>query len=224
MYKDILLAGTKRSGHHAIVVWLAEQLDETVRHHNDILFDFFIKGEVRCKSRFGDTYSGNGDKIHLYSMENVDISEIKSACNSELHDGLTIIVLRDIRNTLASEIKGCSPDKLMEHLELLTSTWKGYAYNYLNTHDECYVLFDKWFKDKRYRQKICSYLNIAFTDRGLNTVSNYGDGSSFDRTRFDGIAQKMDVLNRWQMFVNNRYYNRFFTKEFERLNKEIFEG
>lgn len=220
MPADFLVAGTKRSGHHAIITWLANQITETVHHHNDILYEPFLEGQIQCKSRPGDSYSGSDVERHIYSMEDISLTAL-----TKLHKpNLTIIVvIRDIRNTLASDLKACNPKTVDSHLNKLVNIWISYADGYLKETPEYFVLFDKWFQDKLYRQKICSDLNVPFTDKGLNKVPNYGGGSSFDKTRFDGKAQNMDVLNRWIYFYNHPLYMKYFTSEVKALNTLIFD-
>lgn len=220
--KDILLTGGKRSGHHAVLAWIATQLDETVRHYNDILFDEFMRGKIRPKSRPGDLYEGNERKLNLFSMEDVSIEDLRLAKKSPRCGDLTIIVLRDIRNILASNIKGSNPKTIKNHLAHISKVWAGFANAYLNDKQEYYILFDKWFKDVNYRQQICKDLNINFTDKGLNRVSNYGEGSSFDRMNFNGKAQKMDVLIRWVAYKDNPIYLKSYTPRLEELNTKIF--
>lgn len=220
MSKDFLIAGTKRSGHHAVITWLANQMPETVRHYNDILYEPFSHGEVVCKSRPGDTYIGNVEKRNIYSMEDIPLQKLQSLNNLELE---IIIVLRDIRNTLASDIKACAPRSVNKHLGILTTVWKEYAFNYINNPQEYYILFDRWFNDREYRTQICEVLNVPFSDKGLNKVPDYGGGSSFDRTKFDGKAQKMDVLNRWKLFSDHPLYRKYYTSDLSALNTLIFE-
>jgi hypothetical protein len=220
MSKDFLIAGTKRSGHHAVITWLASQMPETVRHYNDILYEPFSHGEVVCKSRPGDTYIGNVEKRNIYSMEDVPLSNLTNLHKSNL---TIVVVIRDIRNTLASDIKACNPKVVNKHLKKLVGIWRGYVEGYLGSSPEYFILFDRWFKDKSYRRKICYDLNVPFTDKGLNKVPNYGGGSSFDLTKFNGKAQHMDVLNRWVRFKDHSLYKKYYSPEIRKLNELIYK-
>ncbi len=51
--------------------------------------------------------------------------------------------------------------------------------------------------------EISAALNLEFSDAGLNYVSSYGGGSSFEKQNFTGNAQQMDVTNRWKLFLDN---------------------
>lgn len=66
------------------------------------------------------------------------------------------------------------------------------------------IYFDEWFINKDYRIKITNDLKLNFNDKGLNDVYSNGR-SSFDEFRYDGKAQKMDVLNRWKKYKGMTY-------------------
>lgn len=68
-----------------------------------------------------------------------------------------------------------------------------------------FILYDQWFGDRRYRRNISKQLGLTFSDAGLNQILPVGYGSSFDKRKFDGRAQQMDVLNRWQRRVGWTY-------------------
>ena len=170
MNKKIIVAGTKRSGHHAIVRWIASQMPETVQHLNDLNCEKLLENKhVYNGGNKGDMYPGEDKFITLYSMEDVYLNMLQKI--SAHLDARIIIVVRDIRNTLASSIRSTQPKNLVRHLISLTSVWRTYAYDCIRNKDAAYyILFDKWFTREDYRRKICLDLNIPFTDDGLNTV------------------------------------------------------
>ena len=66
--------------------------------------------------------------------------------------------------------------------------------------------------------------SFYFTDIGLNSVPRFGGGSSFDLQRFDGKAQEMDVLNRYQQYEDHPVYKQYMEdKEAVELNNNLLE-
>jgi hypothetical protein len=90
----------------------------------------------------------------------------------------------------------------------LTDMWIEYAKEFLEetsylSNNKVVINYNLWFSDISYRQKISAALNLEFSDAGLNYVSSYGGGSSFEQQNFTGNAQQMDVTNRWKLFLDN---------------------
>ena len=70
------------------------------------------------------------------------------------------------------------------------------------------ILYNRWFSEKQYRDKIAHSLGFLNRDIGMNDISKYGRGSSFDlREKFHGNAASMDVLNRWKNEIENDLTN-----------------
>jgi hypothetical protein len=107
-----------------------------------------------------------------------------------------VIILRDPFNWIVSSYKTNRPINI--------DLWKIYAKEFLGITNflpqKICINYNEWFLRKAYRQEIATQLDVDFTDAGLNLVSNVGGGSSFDQTTFDGQAQKMNVLGRWEQF------------------------
>jgi len=66
-------------------------------------------------------------------------------------------------------------------------------------------------------------LGLEFTDKGLEFVPVFGEGSSFDKRKLDGKAQQMNVFERWRSYIDHDQYRSIF-KDFEivDLSEEIF--
>ncbi len=63
---------------------------------------------------------------------------------------------------------------------------------------------------------------MDFRDTGFNVVKNYGGGSSFNGTEFNNKVIKMDVLNRWQEFIDDEEYRKMFSNEIMEYSQKIF--
>ncbi|VEP16491.1 conserved hypothetical protein [Hyella patelloides LEGE 07179] len=82
--------------------------------------------------------------------------------------------------------------------------------------------YNQWVCDQEYRKNIAKKLDFNFCDTGFNVVKNYGGGSSFDGTKFNNQATKMDVLNRWQNFIDDPEYRQMFNSEIMEYSQKIF--
>ncbi|ACB50728.1 unknown [Crocosphaera subtropica ATCC 51142] len=83
--------------------------------------------------------------------------------------------------------------------------------------------FNRWFSDSLYRQELAEELQVNFTDSNLNKVATYGKGSSFDGNIYDGNAQTMNLLERWQYYRHDHdYLSILKSKELEYYSQKIF--
>jgi hypothetical protein len=163
------------------------------------------KGKQDWQSIWNNPEHGLNECL-IVSFENHDISKISSAQyldGCQLIDGsvvrasentINVVLLRDPFNMWMSY----SPETGKPHDPYL---WKVYAKEYLGITNflpnKVCVSFNQWFSDQDYRKSLSRALGVPFSDKGLNKVSRYGGGSNFDGTKYDGTAQKMNVLNRW---------------------------
>ena len=218
--KKILFVATKRSGHHAILSWFAKQMKETVIHHNDVDPYKLVDGEIHYFGGVKKTkYAGSDSKKIIYSFEDAKIDDINMVENHI--EAESIIVLRDVRNTIASLIRSTEKRSLKQRLAESTNAWFEYACEILNGKKQ-YILFDKWFKDKAYRMWICDNFDIPFTDEGINFIPKNANGSSFDQMKYQGRAQDMKVLERWKAYNNNSIFNSYCTNDLKHLNEKVF--
>ena len=175
-------------------------------------------------------YRGLPDSsLLIWNFADKSVSEIIELCGSckEITDPIIVIVLRDWRNYVASQIKHRDKDEnhgLSIWSRVRTDIFKEYADYFLNESPYYPILFDAWFSNKEYRVKICEDLGLHFTDIGKQSVSGFGRGSSFDLKEFDGKAEKMDVLNRYKLYKDNEEYKKFMKdEEAVELNNRILE-
>ena len=171
-------------------------------------------------------------KSFIYNVEDFDLDVYdKKNFDSfhQLQNRQKIILVRSALNFVGSclQRKINPPDAgatdVADYLTERMKLWKQHAKAALNETNDWYVIkFDEWFSSKEYRKKICDDLGLLFTDNGLNTVMNFGSGSSFDRQVFDKKAQSMKVLERWKQYHNQDELMSYIDEETEELNKKLF--
>jgi hypothetical protein len=145
---------------------------------------------------------------------------------------IDVIILRDAYNSFASRhaAKWC-----FDHIghdpnyALSIRLWKAYAHEFLGhtnflRHNKTTINYNKWCRNRDYRAALAVSLGLNFTDSGFKSiVRSYGGGSSFDRARFHGLAHRMQVLERWKYFANDKRYRHIFKdQELVDLSTEIF--
>lgn len=182
-------------------------------------------------------YKGLPDSsLLIWNFVDKSVSEIIELCGpcKEITcadtDPIIVVMLRDWRNYVASQIKHKDKDEnngnkgLSIWSRVRTDIFKEYADYFLDESPYYPILFDAWFSNKEYRVKICEDLGLHFTDIGKQSVSGFGGGSSFDLQEFDGKAEKMNVLNRYKLYKDNEEYKKFMKdEEAVELNNRILE-
>lgn len=170
----------------------------------------------------------------VYSYEDQELEKVAHASFERKHDlylgkseeKFDVIVMRDPFNLFASRLKtkptegGPNFDMLEVYSRhySLPKLWISYAKECLGetTHlknKRVFINYNKWFSEIDYRQEISAQLGIRFSDEGLNDISPSGNGSSFDGAKYAGKAYKMDVLSRWQSFIDNPVYHELLNVE-----------
>ena len=198
----------------------------------DYLYDdcnlaiLFNGRDKKCNNLYTSTFNILAKKhnvnyahIAIVGFEDVDIRdcrnyEIKNLdkCFNNFILCPTILIVRNFKNWLASIFKN---SRSVEYLTKQSIQWKIYANEAIDQQlvDNKYIiLFDKWFKSKAYREKICFDLDLDFTDTAINSMLYHGWGSSFDGLKYDGNASQMKVLDRWKNFENDELFNNLLNK------------
>jgi len=243
--REFQVFGIRRSGNHAVISWMAHQLDGPVHFLNDSpefdrpypphemfrnpLYDLpcFVRGDERAFLR-------ERKKYFFHSYEDFDISsltperlEANSVAVGRSVDRRRIVVLRDPFNLLASRYELVRLGHKMD-LGDVVRLWKVYAREFLGETSHVpgavFVSFNEWFSDERYRRELSERLGLEFSDAGLKRVPNTsGVGSSFDRTRFDGRAQEMGVLERWRKLAGDgKFRSLLVDGELLEMSRRIF--
>ncbi|MGB7058105.1 MAG: hypothetical protein WBD58_10410 [Geitlerinemataceae cyanobacterium] len=239
--KEIRIVGLRRTGNHAIIQWIVKQqignvlclnnlpIDESPYRHryeypekND-LPEQIEKLEAEAKGEF------TLKECLIYSYEDHPLKSVFSDRFEDRHDlylgksrcRYDVLLLRDPFNLFASRFKSHKIG-VKETEQDMVSVWIEYAKEFLGEtnylkHQKICINYNEWFRDREYRRKIADLLDSEFSDAGIDEVSHYGGGSSFNQQNLQGKARQMDVLNRWKSFADDPAYRQLFK------NPELFE-
>ncbi|MET8677097.1 hypothetical protein ABZW18_05725 [Streptomyces sp. NPDC004647] len=233
--RAIFIFGLRRGANHAISEWLRGHFDDSeVRYLNSAEISLFAtNGNLLTVDR--DKYTrmtiGSQERTLIVGYENLDPTTFPLHHNAHVaHRCDVVVVLRDFPNTAASIARQAQSDPAFAYryrIRDLLDLWKRYA-GYLKTSSfgYTYVAFNSWFSDAGERRRISQTLELQHSDHGLNRVSAYGQGSSFDGLHHDGRAQGMAVLNRWETMLDDRLFQFLLLADEESLeiNEQLFGG
>lgn len=227
---NIFTMGIRRSGNHAIAQWLMPQINEKLIYFND--FDFSqINSEKLLDIRKISYIEGDNETLKydlkkdnnvpiLYGLENQSINDFfnkykkwEDIFNNILeskqqepisNDNTYINIIRNPWNNVASELQWFyNRGNFNVELDKLYELWDEYYDNWNNKNNNITtIIYDKWFISEDYRKEISKKLNINFTDKNLNKIHQTGNGSSFTKQLYNGLAQKMNVLRRYDEIKN----------------------
>jgi hypothetical protein len=219
---DMHFFGARRSGNHAVLGWImanAEANGFATEHFNDIYDSLTSPPKL---PEYGDPslLASDETQLAIYSYQDVSVEEIPQIdfYTSAPREKTTVRVLRDLPNLIASRIamyedldrRGLSHRSVRQiPLEAVTDLWVGYAHDYVEnpSPDGGTINFPLWFQNRGYRNSVYESFGLGPNrDVGLENVADFGFGSSFDFRAFDGRAQEMKVLERWQQYREDPRY------------------
>jgi hypothetical protein len=240
----------KRSGHHAVMVWLAYHFNLPIFVLNNIT----PYTDPYLTSGFYNSWDKESDwLVHIEDVE--QIRNVHKHCLvigildfniTRLEDGIDIIwqrqrtvgeslkifnilVLRDPFNMLASRWYKPGPvPQLIDNSEIL-DIWEIYAEEYLGLTNflnyKLAINYNLWFSSIDYRKQLSANLGLDFTDAGLNIVPKAaGSGSSFDQSFYNGRGNQMKVLERWKVCQQDKLFCEVFRERYKlaHLYRKIF--
>jgi len=240
---ELRVIGISRSGNHAIINWIAENRAGITRflnhvtpglnpyEHKHYYYQWKDKQKIDTSCKFSTI------DCLIYSYENHRLSYINNKLYEKNRQNFVgysenkkdILILRDPFNHFASILKSgmnASSSWLLNFNDL----WIEYAEEFTgNTNqlssDKIFINYNKWFKSSKYRKKLA--IDLALDVEHLTfpqNVAKFGGGSSFDSTRFDGKANKMDIEKRYISYKENTDYIRLFNDaRIINLAEEIFD-
>lgn len=232
---EIRVYGMRRSGNHAIIQWILAQAEGVTEFFNDASPEAPYAKEPRYGNWKPSAPPANV-ALSVVSFEDRSF-EIIRACESSFQRPRTprrcidLLVIRDPFNLFASRLhspyisawktaylSGLSATQLAErYLEAsLSQHFPSRSDRPLLT-----VNFNQWTENKEYRRSIANALNLEFSDRGIEHLSSFGGGSSFDG-KFAN-PKELDLHSRWEAYAENEnYLNKLNRKRLLNLGLEIF--
>jgi hypothetical protein len=232
--------GLRRSGNHAVLGWIiacAASNGRRTRHFNDVHDDRMEPPKV---PQYGDPLFAPTRWVGLtiYSYQDIGYTQIPGVPHyaARPKSSTTRYILRDLPNLIASRIKmyegleerGLRRSVMTISYEELACMWVEYARDYVREPDPASgtINYALWFQSRCYRDEVFAALGLGpNSDQGLNEVSGYGFGSSFDLRAYDGRGQDMGVLKRWRHFRQDNRYRQALAShpEARELNRAVAE-
>lgn len=249
---ELRTAAMMRSGHHAVINWLFQQMSKNalfINRPNGRLHNLkWVPDEFQHNLTDPDTclrlFRENKwqPDYFLFNFEDDSPKRITSTAIPKLknlfpigEDFHYLIILRDPYNLFASRykmeetisrkgIKTTSPVGAITNEAL--SLWKEYAYEFLGCtsklRNKVCINYNTWCLSPAYRQKIANNIGLEFTDKGIDTVPRFGDGSSFDYHSFNEQAQQMKLMARYKQYEHQEWFTQLFDEEMKSLAQRIF--
>lgn len=247
MNEVIQFIGLKRSGNHAVIEWLRQNAyprAERVAFHNCV---YSPLSAIPKKLEVKDVHiPGARHTAVILSYEDTQLGELSQlptyyGTDTILPDAHTkkVLLIRDPWNCFASRLRRIQgleaahtdPLKSIQRTswETAVQLWKQYAHEFVGDTTELFgdvihVDYNRWAGSKRYRDAILlRHFGIEENrDIGIESVSNKGGGSSFDRLTMDGHASRMQIFDRWRIYAGQKEYARLFDDEVVDLSKKIY--
>lgn len=246
----------RRSGHHAVIAWIEDCYRDSgaiPAHVNEDEHNGHVLDESDPTWRVYDadkiiSIANSIDKnfkVLIVNYEDLAYSEKYhiNAYNDPAWQEVSFkrcdtIIIRDWYNLVASRLKRISDDRKSGSYSLFeTINWNSLAEMWIeqanllaNQHDpdlKC-INFNRWRTDKSYRELLAASFGLVNAPIS-NKVPNYGGGSSFDGTKYDGKANKMNLSKRWSEIDSDmqmefkKIINSAYKETINELNKEIFD-
>lgn len=227
----------RRGGQHGIINWICTQ-HGSITHLNNVILDK-DKTKLLAHPAEGFVFGTNPVDV-LINLEDFNPAHWQTegwpACDMVKQANAVhyILVVRRFRNWLASLVawpwfheQTPTPAALNAFIK---ERFEAYARSiqiargWKFVDNLVVVRFDDWFVDPEYRKQIAERLGLTWTDAGLNIVHYCGGGSTFDKRNFDGRAQEMDVLHRYELTKDLPLYKELLRRgrHLDRLSEALF--
>lgn len=184
---------------------------------------------VRDDDRYRAVWGGSDEDIIvdtlMISFENHTIDklgELTFAESIQHEEAYLLLVVRDFINWAASCFKRGGRDFVKKQSE----TWINHAYQAVLPREKrpalkgftastIDVIYNYFVIDEEYREFIASQLDISedelsfnldLAEEAMDQVQNIGGGSSFDGLEMDGKGSEMQVLQRYEAFLDNKEF------------------
>lgn len=199
MGQKYIIISMQRSGHHAIIFWLLENLGG---YKSSISNNCYWNDETKVYY-YNDCNHMRYSFIENYKYLFTSFEDIY-ACINRNSDDKIVIILRDFINMFASRYKKFG-DKLglnnyyLQNLDEIIKVWKQHAKTIIenyNNNNVIGILYNKWLLNKNYRDEICEHFGIKNQKDKIDYVPTIGEGSSFIGQKLE--EKKENYLNRYK--------------------------
>ena len=225
----VRLLGIQRSGNHAIVGWLLNNLEGKVIFCNDLSLGQHPRNAPMKELRWRKGGATVIVSYEDYQHEELGLLEVPEwyGSTSSVHD---VLILRDPFNLFASHYAWRFPqgekfrgDK--SHRQKIIDLWKNNARSFLQFVEQgdskvlC-ISYNRWLTDSDYRVVLSSSLGMDNASRS-NEVMDFGGGSSFEGTGSSDGNRK--YLQRFLSLSDNEDFKSIFLdREIVTLSERIF--
>lgn len=238
---ELCVAALQRSGHHAIINWIAANsaapvcfLNNCRPNENPFLM---CSDDQRAELAPRDLLIYNYEDRQLNEVFRPDFFDQKTEWFGKSGGAVYVLILRDPFNNFASKYRwAINGTKWTPQMEWVTSElpalWKSYAKEFLGATDvmpapKVFINYNRWFTDNQYRGELAARLNLTSAGKGLTEVAGWGPntwGDSFDNMNYEGRAHEMKVLERWRYFSDDQVFRGLFRdSELRSLSESIFD-
>lgn len=208
-FRLIVFIGLQRSGNHAVINWVLSQSRGPCAFFNHVRPHQYPTERHRREFRFNNlkalpTVAFSYEDRDLDDIRQGELQQFMATHVDKIEDKHVCLVLRDVRNMMASRFaKKPHEHESPEAARAVVERWKSYCE--LAFQEEAGfpgfklvpAFFDHFLEDADYRDRLSGALEIRRGNVGLDTVTDYGHGSSFSGTE---TLDKSAVANRWQRF------------------------
>lgn len=230
---NYLVLAPKRSGHHAVIEWIAEHTGQKM--WNDCFRGWENKELMPRWKNDGTTPITEGIvSIEDFDPEDWDKYNFKSF--PFVQSAKVVTVIRNPLNWLASSYAKKNHPKSWHRIECYENLNKGFVnlrgdkkpsridlfarllkWGLKNFNKHVSVSFDLWFESKIYREILTRDLGFDFSEKADQRKQFPAVNSSFDGMSKKGIAEKLEVTDRHKVFKDDPEYNKLFHVLVEKL-------
>lgn len=180
--------------------------DESLHKHPNSIYVMSIRDILNWYTSFSYFHLNNINKVdmrseHLKSKTIIYRSDLLK--NPELEFDNNIIILQDGESkTEFLKRKTSQKYSISFNLSKGMDKWLEYAKefmgetNYLPQFVKIY--YNDFFKSNEYRKGICEKIGGGYNEIELNNVTRCGGYSTFDKDKFQGRGQQMNVMERYK--------------------------
>jgi hypothetical protein len=217
----------RRSGHHAVIVWLARCFERPVYYLNNAVSvaNPYVRGfpalTKHQRDLDGFAVEDSLDAFHraqkdtlFISYEDIDVSRLgrfRLAAGAwrigAALEQTNMLVIRDPFNLFASRLLDRTRRLKRPTDSRARELWKAHAREAVGqTRNHALrpivANFNQWFDSAEYRAQLAGRFGLESNEEGVGDVAPWGKGSSSDGVNFQGRAQEMAVARRFTQVLD----------------------